>query len=159
MYLLLATLLNPTRPTGVFWDPKQSWGLLGPQWAGAYYFNVLLMHTLERKLSKMPGNEYSFKLTEIWLIDEDIKGKSLNPNFLASGKIAMGPKRPHCAHFYTNIIRYKLFICLIFKSIILCIRPKHHLFQFKDLTYPIIFICKYDDWCDRAMLVDTLSSQ
>ena len=47
-----------------------TWGLLGPQWTRAYYLNVLLMHTFERKLSKLSNiTEYSSKQTEIWLID------------------------------------------------------------------------------------------
>ena len=58
-----------------------TWGILGPQWAGAYFFNVLLMHTLKRNSSKMPDiTEYSSKLTEIWLIDKDIIGQSLKHN-------------------------------------------------------------------------------
>ena len=49
-----------------------SWGLLGLKWAGTNYLYVLLMHTLERKLSKVPDiTEYSNKLTEICLIDKD----------------------------------------------------------------------------------------
>ena len=77
-----------------------TWGLLGPQWAGAYYFNVLLTHTLERKLSKMQNiTEYSFKLIEIWFIDKDIKGKSVKPNFMSYWFLerSLGPKRPEWA--------------------------------------------------------------
>ena len=67
------------------WDPE------------VYYFNVLLVDPLERKLSKMPKiTECSFKLTEKWLIDKVIKGQSLKSNFyaiLASGKIVLGPQK------------------------------------------------------------------
>ena len=44
--------------------------------------------------------ENSFKLTEIWLIDKDIKDQSLKPNIddiLASEQIVWGPKRPQWA--------------------------------------------------------------
>ena len=41
--------------------------------------------------------EYSFKLTEIWLIDKDINGQSLKPNLYDiwdSGKILWVPNDP-----------------------------------------------------------------
>ena len=44
--------------------------------------------------------EYSYKLTELWLIDKDIKDRSLKPNIydiLAYGKMVWGPKRPQWA--------------------------------------------------------------
>ena len=65
------TFKNNVPILGVFWDPS------GPVHTISMVF---LVHTLERKLSKMPNiTEYPFKLAEIWLIGKDIKG--LKPNF------------------------------------------------------------------------------
>ena len=67
------TFKNNVPVFGVFWDP------IG---RGVLFQCLLLIHTLQRKLSKKPDiTDYSHKVTEIWLIDKDLKEKEFKTFF------------------------------------------------------------------------------